>query len=47
MTPALMLLKPGESGDLHPIPVAVNPDRVLRRIAAERGWPVLRFRDAA
>jgi HAD superfamily hydrolase (TIGR01490 family) len=28
-------------------PVAVNPDRRLRRIAAERGWPVLRFRDAA
>lgn len=25
-------------------PVAVNPDRQLRRIAAERGWPVLRFR---
>jgi HAD superfamily hydrolase (TIGR01490 family) len=25
-------------------PVAVNPDRRLRRIAAERGWPVLRFR---
>jgi HAD superfamily hydrolase (TIGR01490 family) len=25
-------------------PVAVNPDRKLRRIAAERGWPVLRFR---
>jgi len=28
-------------------PVAVNPDRALRRIAAARGWPVLRFRDAA
>lgn len=25
-------------------PVAINPDRQLRRIAAERGWPVLRFR---
>jgi HAD superfamily hydrolase (TIGR01490 family) len=24
-------------------PVAVNPDRTLRRIAAERGWPVLEF----
>ena len=24
-------------------PVAVNPDRELRRIAAERGWPVLEF----
>lgn len=24
-------------------PVAVNPDRVLRRIARERGWPVLEF----
>lgn len=24
-------------------PVAVNPDRELRRIAAERGWPVLGF----
>jgi HAD superfamily hydrolase (TIGR01490 family) len=24
-------------------PVAVNPDRALRRIAAARGWPVLRF----
>ena len=24
-------------------PVAVNPDRALRRIAAMRGWPVLRF----
>jgi phosphoserine phosphatase len=24
-------------------PVAVNPDRALRRVAAERGWPVLRF----
>ena len=27
--------------------VAVNPDRRLRRTAAARGWPVLRFRDAA
>lgn len=25
-------------------PVAVNPDRELRRIAHERGWPVLTFR---
>jgi HAD superfamily hydrolase (TIGR01490 family) len=25
-------------------PVAVNPDRALRRIAADRGWPVLEFR---
>jgi len=25
-------------------PVAVNPDRKLRRIAADRGWPVLEFR---
>ena len=24
-------------------PVAVNPDRELRRLAAARGWPVLRF----
>jgi HAD superfamily hydrolase (TIGR01490 family) len=24
-------------------PFAVNPDRELRRIAAERGWPILRF----
>jgi HAD superfamily hydrolase (TIGR01490 family) len=24
-------------------PVAVNPDRELRRVAAARGWPVLRF----
>ncbi len=24
-------------------PVVVNPDRELRRIAAERGWPVLEF----
>lgn len=26
-------------------PVAVNPDRRLRRIARERGWPVLVFRE--
>ena len=26
-------------------PVVVNPDRELRRIAAERGWPVRRFRE--
>jgi hypothetical protein len=25
-------------------PTAVNPDRPLRRIATERGWPVLEFR---
>jgi HAD superfamily hydrolase (TIGR01490 family) len=25
-------------------PVAVNPDRALRRIAVERGWPMLDFR---
>jgi HAD superfamily hydrolase (TIGR01490 family) len=25
-------------------PVAVNPDRALRRIAADRGWPVLEFK---
>ena len=25
-------------------PVAVNPDRVLRRVAVERGWPVLEFK---
>jgi HAD superfamily hydrolase (TIGR01490 family) len=24
-------------------PTAVNPDRALRRVAAERGWPVLYF----
>ncbi len=24
-------------------PVAVNPDRELRRICAERGWPILEF----
>jgi HAD superfamily hydrolase (TIGR01490 family) len=28
-------------------PVAVNPDRELRRIAAVRGWPVLRFTERA
>lgn len=28
-------------------PVAVNPDRRLRGIAAERGWRVLRFSDKA
>ena len=28
-------------------PVAVNPDRALRRAALERGWPVLRFRTKA
>lgn len=28
-------------------PVAVNPDRELRRIAAERGWPVLAFDELA
>jgi HAD superfamily hydrolase (TIGR01490 family) len=28
-------------------PVVVNPDRALRRIAAERGWPVRRFRAKA
>jgi HAD superfamily hydrolase (TIGR01490 family) len=26
-------------------PVAVNPDRALRRVAMERGWRVLRFRE--
>jgi HAD superfamily hydrolase (TIGR01490 family) len=25
-------------------PVAVNPDRALRKIASERGWPVMEFR---
>jgi phosphoserine phosphatase len=25
-------------------PFAVNPDRKLRRIAADRGWPVLEFK---
>jgi HAD superfamily hydrolase (TIGR01490 family) len=28
-------------------PVAVNPDRALRREAASRGWPVLDFRNPA
>ncbi len=28
-------------------PVAVNPDRALRRIAAERDWPMLEFSDRA
>ncbi|HZT52957.1 MAG TPA: HAD-IB family hydrolase [Gaiellaceae bacterium] len=28
-------------------PVAVNPDRALRRVAAARGWPVLEFREPA
>ena len=28
-------------------PVAVNPDRELRRVACERGWPVLAFRARA
>lgn len=28
-------------------PVAVNPDRALRRIAAERSWPVLEFQRRA
>jgi HAD superfamily hydrolase (TIGR01490 family) len=28
-------------------PVAVNPDRELRRVAEERGWPVLRFAERA
>ena len=27
-------------------PYAVNPDRALRKIAAERGWPVLTFSNA-
>lgn len=26
-------------------PVCVNPDRRLRRVAAERDWPIVRFRD--
>lgn len=26
-------------------PTAVNPDRALRRVAVERGWPMLEFRD--
>jgi HAD superfamily hydrolase (TIGR01490 family) len=28
-------------------PFAVNPDKALRRIAAERGWPVLEFAEPA
>ncbi len=28
-------------------PVAVNPDRALRRIAARRGWLALEFRERA
>jgi len=28
-------------------PVAVNPDRELRRVAVERGWPVLEFDELA
>jgi HAD superfamily hydrolase (TIGR01490 family) len=28
-------------------PVAVNPDRALRRIAVERDWPVLEFKSRA
>ena len=28
-------------------PVAVNPDRALRRVAAARDWPVLRFSERA
>jgi HAD superfamily hydrolase (TIGR01490 family) len=28
-------------------PVAVNPDKKLRRVAAERGWPVLAFSERA
>ena len=28
-------------------PMVVNPDRELRRIAVERGWPVLEFTDLA
>jgi HAD superfamily hydrolase (TIGR01490 family) len=28
-------------------PVAVNPDRALRRVAAERGWPVVEFSGSA
>jgi HAD superfamily hydrolase (TIGR01490 family) len=28
-------------------PVAVNPDRELRRVAVERGWPVLHFAERA
>ena len=28
-------------------PVAVNPDRALRRVALERGWPILAFSERA
>ncbi len=28
-------------------PVAVNPDRELRRVAEQRGWPMLRFTELA
>ena len=28
-------------------PVVVNPDRELRRVAAERGWPILEFDELA
>jgi HAD superfamily hydrolase (TIGR01490 family) len=28
-------------------PVAVNPDRALRRMASERDWPILRWREKA
>ena len=28
-------------------PIAVNPDRELRRVASARGWPTLRFRTLA
>ncbi|HWD79872.1 MAG TPA: HAD family hydrolase [Kribbella sp.] len=28
-------------------PFAVNPDKALRRVAAERGWPVLEFAEPA
>ncbi len=28
-------------------PVAINPDRALRKVALERGWPVRRFRTKA
>jgi len=28
-------------------PVAVNPDRALRQVAEDRGWPVMRFRTKA
>jgi HAD superfamily hydrolase (TIGR01490 family) len=28
-------------------PVAVNPDRALREIALDRGWPILRFEEPA